>query len=126
MIKYLLRIENCLKYNVVVITNRIQIRISYIDVLQTTRDRRSELQSRYYFWCRCKRCEESEPMAEAAACPNKFCTYPCSPDADACESCNTKFPEDFKEIFDEISDFTADNLDNMRDIACILFMNNIH
>ncbi|OAD56993.1 SET and MYND domain-containing protein 3, partial [Eufriesea mexicana] len=93
------------------------IRISYIDVLQTTRDRRSELQSRYYFWCRCKKCEEAEPMAEAAACPNKFCTYPCSPDAVVCESCNTKFPEDFKKIFDEISDFTADNLDSMVDVA---------
>ncbi|XP_043795261.1 histone-lysine N-methyltransferase SMYD3 isoform X1 [Apis laboriosa] len=94
-----------------------QIRISYIDVIKTTKDRREELQSSYYFWCKCKKCEESEPMVEAAACPNKFCTYPCSLDADMCENCNTKFPENFKETFYEISDLTAYHLQNMKNIA---------
>lgn len=64
-------------------------------------------------------------MVEAAACPNKFCTYPCSLDADMCENCNTKFPENFKETFYEISDLTAYHLQNMKNIACILFINNI-
>lgn len=94
-----------------------QIRIPYIDVIKTTRDRRAELQSSYYFWCDCEKCEKPEPMAEAAACPNKLCTYPCAPNADLCEKCNTKFPENFKEIFDEISEFTAYHLENMKNIA---------
>lgn len=63
-------------------------------------------------------------MAEAAACPNKLCTYPCAPNADLCEKCNTKFPENFQEIFDEISEFTAYHLENMKNIACILLVNN--
>lgn len=123
--KFLLTTENHLKYNTI-ITEHIQIRISYIDVIKTTKDRREELQSSYYFWCNCKKCEESEPMVEAAACPNKFCTYPCSLDADMCENCNTKFPENFKETFYEISDLTAYHLQNMKNIACILFINNIN
>ncbi|CAL7947993.1 unnamed protein product [Xylocopa violacea] len=94
-----------------------QIRISYIDILKTTKDRRTELQNSYYFWCNCERCEEPEPLAEAAACPNKLCTYPCCPDTDVCESCNTKFPEKFRETFDEVSDFTAHHLQNMKNIA---------
>ncbi|XP_043526297.1 histone-lysine N-methyltransferase SMYD3 isoform X2 [Frieseomelitta varia] len=94
-----------------------QIKITYIDVIKTTKDRRTELQSSYYFWCNCEKCEGPEPMAEAAACPNKFCTYPCPSDADMCENCNTKFSKNFKKIFDEISEFTAYHLENMKNIA---------
>ncbi|KAF3430778.1 hypothetical protein E2986_00344 [Frieseomelitta varia] len=93
------------------------IKITYIDVIKTTKDRRTELQSSYYFWCNCEKCEGPEPMAEAAACPNKFCTYPCPSDADMCENCNTKFSKNFKKIFDEISEFTAYHLENMKNIA---------
>ncbi|XP_003708212.3 SET and MYND domain containing, class 3 isoform X2 [Megachile rotundata] len=94
-----------------------QIRISYIDVLKTTKERRSELQSSYYFWCNCKKCEEPELMAEAAACSNKNCTNPCSPDMESCPECNIKLLENFKEIFDEVSSFTAHHLQNMKNMA---------
>lgn len=94
-----------------------QIRISYIDVLKTTQERRSELQSSYYFWCNCKKCEKPELMAEAAACPNKNCTNPCSPDMESCPECNVKLPEKFKEIFNEVSSFTAHHLQNMKNMA---------
>ncbi|XP_076232272.1 SET and MYND domain containing, class 3 isoform X3 [Calliopsis andreniformis] len=90
-----------------------QIRISYIDVLKTTQDRRAELKNSYYFWCDCKKCEQPESMAEAAACPNKSCTHPCTSHINVCPKCNTKFPENFKEIFDEVSDFTAHHLQNL-------------
>ncbi|XP_015431558.1 PREDICTED: histone-lysine N-methyltransferase SMYD3 [Dufourea novaeangliae] len=94
-----------------------QIRISYIDVLKTTKDRRMELQNSYYFWCNCKKCEQPELMAEAAMCPNKSCTHPCSPDTDTCTKCGTEFPEKFKDTFHEISDFTAYHLQSMKDMA---------
>lgn len=94
-----------------------QIRISYIDILKTTRERREELLSSYYFWCNCEKCEEPEPMAEAAKCPNKFCTYPCSSDADICENCNTRFPEEFRETFEEVSEFTAHHLQSMKNVV---------
>nr|XP_031844235.1 histone-lysine N-methyltransferase SMYD3 isoform X3 [Nomia melanderi] len=93
-----------------------QIRISYIDVLKTTKDRRAELQSSYYFWCNCKRCEQPELTTTAAMCPNKSCMYPCSSDTDSCEKCKTRFPDKFKETFDEISDFTAYHLQNNSDL----------
>ncbi|XP_076183551.1 SET and MYND domain containing, class 3 isoform X2 [Ptiloglossa arizonensis] len=94
-----------------------QIRISYIDILKTTKDRRAELQSSYYFWCTCKRCEQPDIMAEAVKCPNKSCTYPCSSDTSICQKCHTQFSEKFKETFDEVSDFTAHHLQNMKNMA---------
>ncbi|XP_033321776.2 SET and MYND domain containing, class 3 isoform X1 [Megalopta genalis] len=94
-----------------------QIRLSYIDVLKTTEDRRTELQSSYYFWCNCKRCEEPELTTRAVMCSNKACTHPCSPDEGICENCGTVFPDKFKETFDEISDFTAYHLQSMKDTA---------
>nr|XP_034194317.1 histone-lysine N-methyltransferase SMYD3 isoform X2 [Osmia lignaria] len=94
-----------------------QIRISYIDVLKTTKERRTELQSSYYFWCNCKKCEEPEPMVEAAVCPNKLCKNPCFLDIDNCSECNTKLSEKFKETFNEVSSFTAHHLQNMKNMA---------
>ncbi|XP_076289128.1 SET and MYND domain containing, class 3 isoform X2 [Lasioglossum baleicum] len=93
-----------------------QIRISYIDVLKLTKDRRAELQSSYYFWCNCKRCEQPELTTGAAMCPNKSCMHPCSPAAGTCENCQTQFPEKFQETFDEISDFTAYHLQKTSDL----------
>ncbi|XP_043253965.1 histone-lysine N-methyltransferase ASHR1 [Colletes gigas] len=94
-----------------------QIRISYIDIFKTTKDRRAELQSSYYFWCTCKKCEQPDVLAEAAACPNKFCTYPCTPDTNMCQKCNTQFPEKFKETFEEVSEFSTHHLQNMKNMA---------
>ncbi|XP_017887252.1 histone-lysine N-methyltransferase SMYD3 isoform X2 [Ceratina calcarata] len=94
-----------------------QIRISYIDTLKTTSDRRAELRSSYYFWCNCERCEKPEPTEEAAACPSGSCTYPCSLDSVVCENCNTKFPGNYQESFNEVSDFTAHHLQNMKNMA---------
>ncbi|XP_053988242.1 histone-lysine N-methyltransferase SMYD3-like isoform X1 [Hylaeus volcanicus] len=94
-----------------------QIRISYIDILKTTKDRREVLQSSYYFWCTCKRCEQPDVMAEAAKCPNKSCMHPCPSDADICQKCSAQFSDKFKETFDEVSDFTAYHLQNMKNMA---------
>ncbi|XP_076673867.1 SET and MYND domain containing, class 3 isoform X4 [Andrena cerasifolii] len=95
-----------------------KIRISYIDILKTTKDRRTELQSSYYFWCNCKRCEQPEPAAIAAAkCPNESCMDPCSPETDACRKCNTELPQNFKETFAEVAEFTGHHLQNMKHMA---------
>ncbi|KAG7172655.1 histone-lysine N-methyltransferase SMYD3-like 2, partial [Homarus americanus] len=37
-----------------------KLRISYIDVMNTTMDRRNELHRRYYFWCDCRACHNPE------------------------------------------------------------------
>ncbi|KAI4503916.1 hypothetical protein M0802_001319 [Mischocyttarus mexicanus] len=94
-----------------------QIRITYIDILDSTKDRCEELKNSYYFLCDCQRCKQPEPMAGAAACPKSSCTYPNSSDATECKECNTKFPQNFKETFDEVTEFSAHHLQNMKNMA---------
>ncbi|XP_012525631.1 histone-lysine N-methyltransferase SMYD3 isoform X2 [Monomorium pharaonis] len=87
-----------------------QIRISYIDLLKSSKDRREKLHSLYFFWCDCERCEKEEPTAEAAACPNSSCDSPCFIVADKCEKCTTRISIEFKKTFREVVDFTANYL----------------
>lgn len=94
-----------------------QIKISYIDLLNSTETRNDILMNTYYFVCDCERCTQPEPMAGAAACPKTSCTYPNSPDAIVCKKCNTKFPSNFKEIFDEVTEFTAYHLEEMKNMS---------
>ncbi|KAK2588056.1 hypothetical protein KPH14_004123 [Odynerus spinipes] len=94
-----------------------QVKISYIDLLNSTKDRCEELQNSYYFACDCQRCMQPEPMAAAAACPKATCTYPNSSDAVACKKCDAKFPPNFKETFDEVTEFTAHHLQDMKNMA---------
>ncbi|XP_011636441.1 histone-lysine N-methyltransferase SMYD3 isoform X2 [Pogonomyrmex barbatus] len=94
-----------------------QIRISYIDLLNSNKARREELHSSYYFWCDCERCKGEELMAEAAACPNLSCDSPCSIEADKCEKCNAKISIEFKETFQEVVTFTTHHLEKMKTMA---------
>ncbi|XP_072765450.1 histone-lysine N-methyltransferase SMYD3 isoform X1 [Anoplolepis gracilipes] len=94
-----------------------QIRISYIDLLNSNKDRREELNNSYYFWCDCERCKQVEPMAEAAACPNLSCDSPCLIEADNCKKCGTKISEEFKNTFREVTDFTIHHLEEMKTMA---------
>ncbi|XP_039311446.1 histone-lysine N-methyltransferase SMYD3 isoform X2 [Solenopsis invicta] len=94
-----------------------QIRISYIDLLNSNKDRREELYNSYYFWCDCERCKKEEPMADAAACPNSSCDSPCSIEADKCEMCSARISVEFKKTFQEVVDFTAHHLEKMKTMA---------
>ncbi|XP_067215215.1 histone-lysine N-methyltransferase SMYD3 isoform X2 [Linepithema humile] len=94
-----------------------QIRISYVDLLNSNKDRREELHSSYYFLCDCEKCKQPDPMAEATACPNSLCDSPCLIDAEECEKCGTKLSKEFKEKFREVTDFTAHNLEKMKTMA---------
>lgn len=98
----------------------VQVRISYIDLLNPNKDRREELHSLYYFWCNCERCKQADLMAEAAACPNSSCTSPCLIENDKCEKCGVKLSDDLKKSFYEVTDFTAHHLEKMKTMACIL------
>ncbi|XP_066595162.1 histone-lysine N-methyltransferase SMYD3 isoform X2 [Prorops nasuta] len=93
------------------------IRISYIDLLNTTKDRKAELQSSYYFLCECEKCKTEKPEAEAAACPNVSCTYPCSVNDDKCTKCGAEYPVGFKENFNEVTEFTKHHLQDMKIMA---------
>lgn len=100
----------------------LQLRISYVDLLNSNKDRREELHSSYYFWCDCEKCKQPDPIAEATACPNLLCDSPCLINAEECEKCGTKLSKEFKEKFQEVTDFTAHNLEKMKTMACILLM----
>ncbi|XP_014487505.1 PREDICTED: histone-lysine N-methyltransferase ASHR1 isoform X4 [Dinoponera quadriceps] len=94
-----------------------QIRISYVDLLNSNKDRQGELHHSYYFCCNCEKCKQAEPMAEAAACPNSSCDFPCLIENDKCEKCGTKLSENFIRSFYEVKDFTTHHLETMKTMA---------
>lgn len=98
-----------------------QIHISYIDVLNTTMTRRSELQSTYYFLCECQKCKEPEEFAAAAICAS--CEGPfelLTGEEDSCPRCAKKISSAFRSKFNEVTKFTAHHLETMKYVACIL------
>ncbi|KAJ3664643.1 hypothetical protein Zmor_000196 [Zophobas morio] len=99
-----------------------QIRISYIDILNTTKDRQKELETAYYFLCQCPKCLGPEPPEiQAAACPNPTCdnsidAQNASP-GDSCSKCGTPISETFLSNFNEVLEFTDMHLQNMKQMA---------
>lgn len=89
-------------------------------MLNTTSTRRNELQNSYYFWCNCEKCTEPESFATAAICPS--CDSACDAKEDFCSKCEKEFLPSFKQKFIEANEFTAKNLESMKNIACILFL----
>lgn len=96
------------------------MKISYIDLLNSNKDRREELHNLYYFWCNCEKCKQEDSITEAAACPNSSCVSPCLIEDYKCEKCGAKLSEDFKKSFCEVTDFTTHHLEKMKTMACIL------
>ncbi|XP_049821689.1 histone-lysine N-methyltransferase SMYD3 [Aethina tumida] len=97
-----------------------QIFISYIDVLNTTKDRQEELQKTYYFLCECPRCLEPEPMAEmtGAACPDPKCDFYIDVNmvlpGDKCKKCGEVVTEEFLERYKEVMEFTTAQIESMK------------
>lgn len=89
-------------------------------MLNSTDERRAELQSGYYFGCNCERCTLPEPVVDAAACPSSICEAACSIEEEKCKKCGEIISPEFKKIFEEASDFTKHHLQSMRTMACIL------
>ncbi|RZC32557.1 histone-lysine N-methyltransferase SMYD3 [Asbolus verrucosus] len=102
--------------------SQVQIYISYIDVLNTTKDRQKELEAAYYFLCQCPKCLAPEPPEiNAAACPNKQCDNyidieNANPD-DKCCKCNAIISETFLEQFKQVVELTDMHLQNMKQLA---------
>ncbi|XP_012275467.1 histone-lysine N-methyltransferase SMYD3 isoform X2 [Orussus abietinus] len=94
-----------------------QVKISYIDVANSTKDRRAELQSSYYFWCNCPKCMGPEPLIYAAVCPNPLCINPCSIDSSVCSKCGEQISDDFRTKFQEVTDFTAHHVLTLKTMA---------
>lgn len=88
-------------------------------MLNTTDSRREELRNTYYFTCECEKCKEPSKFATAAVCSS--CLKYCDVDDESCLNCGKKITLDFREKFKEVSEFTANHLNTMKNVACILF-----
>ena len=72
------------------VKNLSDIRISYIDVLTKTHERKMILKEKYFFDCKCLRCEDPNSDAKFSSLKCKTCSswvYECSM---ICSSCNQK------------------------------------
>ncbi|KAG4070194.1 hypothetical protein HA402_003884 [Bradysia odoriphaga] len=98
-----------------------KIFISYVDMLSTPDDRRTELQKNYFFLCDCMRCLDPIESIEsnAAACPNSKCNeyLDLCRLIDACPKCNAPITIEYAERFHEVVELTKTHLDKMKDIA---------
>ncbi|GLG97705.1 Histone-lysine N-methyltransferase SMYD3 [Gryllus bimaculatus] len=107
-----------------------KVRITYIDLLNSAPARRTELQTGYYFLCDCKRCLDSEEhlLMNSVQCPDSACIKPVpvvsALDSDrVCPSCGHNIKSETLKQYQELLDFTQQQLEVMKDIACILSTN---
>ena len=89
--------------------------------MQDVDERRRELQSSYYFWCRCERCNNPEPYGTAAKCPNKSCTNPCSIKDLKCNECGEELSPTFADEFEVTRTLSIYHLDKKEEESSILY-----
>lgn len=103
-----------------------QVLISYIETLNTPKQRQEELESLYYFTCKCTKCLDPKPLEVmfAAVCPNVPCTgyvNMANTDELTCSKCNTSISDEFLQQYKEVTEFSEMHLQSMKQTACILF-----
>jgi hypothetical protein len=79
-----------------------------------------QLQNSYYFLCECEKCKGPDVFTTAAIC--LICRSHCDIKDDSCNNCAKEISSTFKQIFNEVSQFTAIHLKTMNNEACILFI----
>ncbi|VVC44586.1 Zinc finger, MYND-type [Cinara cedri] len=105
----------------------LHVYISYLELMQTTEERRNELQTNYYFLCECKRCitNYEQQFVNSMICTNAECkaAIPLGnkekeiPDSVSCSKCLEKVTKDRIQMFFDVTDFTEFQLNRMRDIG---------
>lgn len=96
-----------------------QIKISYIDLMNSRDTRQAELMSTYYFLCDCEKCKEPEPLTESAICQEISCSKYCDISDDNCSHCGREVSSELREKFEDAKDFTGTHLQSMRSMAYI-------
>lgn len=103
-----------------------KIRISYIDILNSTTDRMNDLHKRYYFWCDCNMCHNKarDKIMSSINCGNTSCDAPVHIDEDgdvgvskeACSKCGfNDFSPDTRSNYIEAAKYSREKLDMMKD-----------
>lgn len=98
--------------------------------MDTPKNRRDELEKLYYFKCNCEKCLDPSltDIMTAAICP----TYKCDgyvnisrefeeAEVYRCVKCGTEAQEEFVRQYRDVMEMTELHLQNMKDIACILY-----
>ncbi|KAI9590749.1 histone-lysine N-methyltransferase SMYD3 isoform X1 [Glossina fuscipes] len=96
-----------------------KIFISYIDLLNTPAQRRSDLKENYYFWCVCSKCIDPQETVEmqAAKCPNAKCSAPLDITLNNCLYCDAGVSPRYRNAYQEAINLTKNHLENMKDVA---------
>ncbi|XP_050296379.1 histone-lysine N-methyltransferase SMYD3 [Anthonomus grandis grandis] len=96
-----------------------KIKISYIDLMASTKERQKELLDSYYFLCDCPKCSEVENRAEmfGAMCPN--CEAGVLIEEKQCSKCLKKLSKEFINEFESVLEFTEMHLASMKDTAYV-------
>lgn len=97
-----------------------KIRISYIDALKSTDERRSVLLEQYYFLCDCPRCNYLANHTELEAnmeCQKCFSPIKYQKDEAKCSHCNWEVSNDTLKVYAEVVEFTNEQHEVMNSIA---------
>lgn len=102
--------------------------ISYIDVLNTSKDRQEELEKQYYFLCKCPKCIDDTELEimTAAVCQNASCdgyVNMCNVginDIAKCKKCDIQLDEDLISKYFEVTEINEVQIRNMNNLNCIL------
>ncbi|KAJ1520655.1 hypothetical protein ONE63_003760 [Megalurothrips usitatus] len=101
-----------------------KVYITYVDLLNSARERQDDLQATYYFLCQCTRCLDRPELElqKSMLCPNNSCGAPVpvfqtETYGKLCNKCNEHVkPARINEYLD-ITDFTQQHLQSMKDVA---------
>ncbi|XP_059481102.1 histone-lysine N-methyltransferase SMYD3 [Neocloeon triangulifer] len=102
-----------------------KIRISYIDLLSSSHDRRKELHANYYFLCDCAHCADVDSESKflnSMQCSNSGCdgAIPFAQKEDdhlKCPKCTQQVKPSRIADYQEAATFTQEQLENMKDVA---------
>jgi len=99
-----------------------KIFITYIELMDTSDERRKTLKDSYYFWCTCSKCVDSKEQDEmlAAQCPNQKCDQFLTILDDGmtreCKKCGQNISNEHIDEFKLVMELTKEKLAEMKNV----------
>ncbi|KAK9498342.1 hypothetical protein O3M35_002996 [Rhynocoris fuscipes] len=97
-----------------------KVRISYIDVLKQTDERKLALSEQYYFLCDCPRCNSQtfhSELENTLQCERCLSPINCSNDNVKCSKCDWVATNELLVVYNEILSFTKEQHNAMNNVA---------
>ncbi|KRT79564.1 hypothetical protein AMK59_8131 [Oryctes borbonicus] len=106
-----------------------KVYISYIDVLNTPKERQNELEKQYYFLCQCPNCVDDtlSEVIDTAACQTPGCNGYINMnnvnvnDLVKCKKCNAQLEKEFIGKYLEVTEMNDMHIRSMTNLNCILY-----